>query len=131
MAEEQREQPRAHAGGHPSAKEYVRIGVILAVLTALEVAVAYTDVPHSILIPTLFLLAIVKFALVVLWCHRTAPYGDFGAVAAQVLVGLENPAGQGRRQRGLAEGGPDRARARPRGRTPGTPPRSPRSRPGR
>ena len=67
MAEEQREQPRAHTGGHPSAKEYVRIGVILAVLTALEVAVAYTDVPHSILIPTLFLLAIVKFALVVLW----------------------------------------------------------------
>jgi cytochrome c oxidase subunit 4 len=67
MAEEQREQPRAHGGGHPSAKEYVRIGVILAVLTALEVAVAYTDVPHSILIPTLFLLAIVKFALVVLW----------------------------------------------------------------
>jgi cytochrome c oxidase subunit IV len=67
MAEEEREQPRAHAGGHPSAKEYVRIGVILAVLTALEVAVAYTDVPHSILIPTLFLLAIVKFALVVLW----------------------------------------------------------------
>ena len=67
MAEEQRDQPRAHTGGHPSAKEYVRIGVILAVLTALEVAVAYTDVPHSILIPTLFLLAIVKFALVVLW----------------------------------------------------------------
>jgi cytochrome c oxidase subunit 4 len=67
MAEKQREQPRAHAGGHPSAKEYVRIGVILAVLTALEVAVAYTDVPHSILIPTLFFLAIVKFALVVLW----------------------------------------------------------------
>jgi cytochrome c oxidase subunit 4 len=67
MAEEQREQPRAHAGTHPSAKEYVRIGVILAVLTALEVAIAYTDVPHSILIPTLFLLAIVKFALVVLW----------------------------------------------------------------
>jgi cytochrome c oxidase subunit 4 len=56
-----------HAGGHPSPKEYVRIGVILAVLTALEVAVAYTDVPHAVLIPTLFLLAIVKFALVVLW----------------------------------------------------------------
>jgi cytochrome c oxidase subunit 4 len=67
MAEEQREQPRAHTSGHPSPKEYVRIGVILAVLTALEVAIAYTDVPHSILIPTLFLLAIVKFAIVVLW----------------------------------------------------------------
>jgi cytochrome c oxidase subunit 4 len=66
--EERQQQARPHGGGgHPSAKEYVRIGVILAVLTALEVAVAYTDVPHAILIPTLFLLAIVKFALVVLW----------------------------------------------------------------
>jgi cytochrome c oxidase subunit 4 len=56
-----------HATGHPSPKEYVRIGLILGVLTAIEVAVAYTDIPHAILIPTLFLLAIVKFALVVLW----------------------------------------------------------------
>jgi cytochrome c oxidase subunit 4 len=65
--EEQQGAPRHGGGGHPSAKEYIRIGVILAVLTALEVAVAYTDVNHAILIPTLFLLAIVKFALVVLW----------------------------------------------------------------
>ena len=56
-----------HAAGHPSPKEYVRIGLILAVLTAIEVAVAYTDISHAILIPTLFFLAIVKFALVVLW----------------------------------------------------------------
>jgi cytochrome c oxidase subunit IV len=58
---------REHAAGHPSPKEYVRIGLILAVLTAIEVAVAYTDISHAILIPTLFFLAIVKFALVVLW----------------------------------------------------------------
>lgn len=57
---------RAH-GGHPSPKEYVRIGVILAVLTALEVAASYTGVSGSVLIPTLLVLAIVKFALVVLW----------------------------------------------------------------
>ena len=74
LEERQEEAPEAghstgggHASGHPSTKEYVRIGVILAVLTAIEVAVAYTDMPHAILIPTLFLLAIVKFALVVLW----------------------------------------------------------------
>jgi cytochrome c oxidase subunit 4 len=59
--------PGAHAGGHPSAKEYVRIGVILGVLTALEVAASYTGVSGSILIPTLFVLALIKFALVVLW----------------------------------------------------------------
>jgi cytochrome c oxidase subunit 4 len=57
----------AHHAGHPSAKEYVRIGVILAVLTALEVAASYSGVSGSILIPTLFVLALIKFALVVLW----------------------------------------------------------------
>jgi cytochrome c oxidase subunit 4 len=63
----QQEHATAHVGGHPSAKEYVRIGMILAVLTALEVAIAYTDIPHSILIPTLLIFALVKFAIVVLW----------------------------------------------------------------
>jgi cytochrome c oxidase subunit 4 len=56
-----------HARSHPSPKVYVRIGVILAVLTALEVAASYTGVSGSILIPTLFVLAVIKFALVVLW----------------------------------------------------------------
>jgi cytochrome c oxidase subunit 4 len=56
-----------HGAGHPSPKEYVRIGLILGVLTALEVAASYTGVTGSILIPTLFILAVVKFALVVLW----------------------------------------------------------------
>lgn len=51
---------------HPSAKEYVRIGVILGVLTALEVATYYVDV-GPMLVPTLLGLAVVKFALVVLW----------------------------------------------------------------
>jgi cytochrome c oxidase subunit 4 len=52
---------------HPSAKEYIRIGVILAVLTALEVATYYVDVGSSLLVPTLLGLAVVKFALVVMW----------------------------------------------------------------
>jgi cytochrome c oxidase subunit 4 len=51
---------------HPSAKEYIRIGVILAVLTALEIATYYVDV-GGVLVPTLIGLAIVKFALVVMW----------------------------------------------------------------
>jgi caa(3)-type oxidase subunit IV len=57
----------SHGAGHPSPKEYVRIGVILAVLTALEVGASYAGVTGSILIPTLFVLALIKFALVVLW----------------------------------------------------------------
>ena len=73
MALEQRVDPEhdapagAHAAGHPSPKEYVRIGLILGVLTALEIGASYAGVAGSILIPTLFILAIVKFALVVLW----------------------------------------------------------------
>ena len=57
----------AHGAGHPSPKEYVRIGVILAALTALEIAASYAGVSGGILIPTLFILAVVKFALVVMW----------------------------------------------------------------
>jgi cytochrome c oxidase subunit IV len=56
-----------HRAGHPSPKEYVRIGVILAVLTALEVAASYSGVTGTVIIPTLLGLAVVKFALVVLW----------------------------------------------------------------
>jgi cytochrome c oxidase subunit IV len=57
----------ARAAGHPSPKEYVRIGLILGALTALEIAASYAGVSGSILIPTLFILALIKFALVVLW----------------------------------------------------------------
>jgi len=58
---------RAPHRAHPSAKEYIRIGVILAVLTALEVATYYVEFERALLIPTLFALAVVKFVLVVLW----------------------------------------------------------------
>ncbi|MBI2238447.1 MAG: cytochrome C oxidase subunit IV family protein [Actinobacteria bacterium] len=53
--------------GHPSPKEYVRIAIILAVVTAAEVAVYYTEAVRDFLIPLLFLFAIIKFSLVALW----------------------------------------------------------------
>jgi cytochrome c oxidase subunit 4 len=58
--------PTGH-GSHPSAREYVRIGLILAVLTGLEVTASYADVSGSILIPTLYVLSVIKFLLVVMW----------------------------------------------------------------
>ncbi len=58
---------RAPHKEHPSAKEYIRIGVILAVLTAMEIGASYADVNPAVLIPSLYILAFVKFALVVLW----------------------------------------------------------------
>ena len=52
---------------HPSPKEYIRIAVILALVTAAEVAVYYIEGVQDILIPLLFLFALIKFSLVVLW----------------------------------------------------------------
>lgn len=52
---------------HPSPKEYIRIAVVLGAITAMEVAIYYLDLPRGILIPFLFLLSALKFALVVLW----------------------------------------------------------------
>jgi cytochrome c oxidase subunit 4 len=54
---------------HPSPREYVRIAVVLAVVTAAEVFAYYLDWvhEHGLLIPLLFLFALVKFSLVVLW----------------------------------------------------------------
>ena len=56
-----------HATRHPSPKEYVRIAMILAVVTGFEVAVYYFDLSHLALVGVLFACAILKFTLVVLW----------------------------------------------------------------
>ena len=52
---------------HPSPREYVRIGLILVILTAVEVALSYSDIRTAIRIPALLGLAFLKFVLVVLW----------------------------------------------------------------
>jgi cytochrome c oxidase subunit 4 len=57
----------SHAGRHPSPKEYIRIAIILALITAAEVAIYYIEGAREYLIPMLFLFAIIKFSLVVMW----------------------------------------------------------------
>ena len=52
---------------HPSTREYVRIAIVLGVVTAAEVAIYYVDALSDLLIPLLFLFAVIKFSLVVLW----------------------------------------------------------------
>ena len=52
--------------GHPSPKEYIRIGAILAILTAIEVAASYT-INGALLITLLLSLAVIKFSIVVMW----------------------------------------------------------------
>lgn len=54
-----------NASHHPGVLEYTQIGVILAVLTAIEVGVYYIDMDHNVLVAALIALAALKFGLVV------------------------------------------------------------------
>ncbi len=53
--------------GHPTPRKYVGIAIILAVLTAIEVAVSYIKAIEPILVPVLLVLALVKFQMVASW----------------------------------------------------------------
>lgn len=52
---------------HPGVGQYVEIGIILAVVTALEVALYFLDLSRAVVVPSLLLLTGIKFLLVVMW----------------------------------------------------------------
>jgi Heme/copper-type cytochrome/quinol oxidase, subunit 4 len=52
----------AHA--HPSPLKYVGVAVILAIITAVEVALYYLDLPNKLLVALLMGLAFIKFGMV-------------------------------------------------------------------
>jgi cytochrome c oxidase subunit IV len=52
---------------HPGPREYVVVAIALAIITALEVAVFYVDVPRVLFVTLLLVMSAVKFSLVVLW----------------------------------------------------------------
>jgi cytochrome c oxidase subunit 4 len=56
---------REHA--HPGPVEYVKVGVILAVATGIEVGIYYANLGQHLLTGLLLALMVFKFALVVLW----------------------------------------------------------------
>lgn len=58
-------QSHAAAHEHPSAALYVKIGVVLAIITVVEVALYYIPQLLGVLIPALIILSTVKFILVV------------------------------------------------------------------
>lgn len=60
------DQPHAHAA-HASIGTYVKVAVILTVVTALEFSVIYIRALTPILVPLLLVLSAGKFALVVLF----------------------------------------------------------------
>ncbi|MBW3605942.1 MAG: cytochrome C oxidase subunit IV family protein [Actinobacteria bacterium] len=52
---------------HPDSSQYIVIGIILAVFTAIEVAISFAAVPGEIAVPALIILTVLKFLLVVMW----------------------------------------------------------------
>jgi cytochrome c oxidase subunit IV len=59
--------PLLHQGlehKHPSTVKYVGIAVLLAIITALEVALYYLNMPSALLVAFLLVLAVLKFSLV-------------------------------------------------------------------
>jgi cytochrome c oxidase subunit IV len=57
--------PQTQGHAHPSWQEYVKIGVILFVITAVEVAIVYIEALERVILPLLLILGAVKFVLVV------------------------------------------------------------------
>lgn len=53
-----------HAHEHPSDLKYIKIAIILAVITAAEVAVYYLDISTGVLIAALVPMMVAKFAIV-------------------------------------------------------------------
>jgi len=55
-----------HGGGHATTKTYVQVAVVLALLTAVEVATLYIPgIPNALLVTSLLVMSVVKFVLVV------------------------------------------------------------------
>ncbi len=54
-------------GAHPGPLEYIKIGLILAAITAVEVGIYYIEAIEDVLVPILIVLSALKFSMVVLW----------------------------------------------------------------
>jgi len=59
--------PEAHEEHHPGPLEYLQIGAILFIITAVEVGLYYLDMSYNALVAILIVLSLAKFSLVVLW----------------------------------------------------------------
>lgn len=72
---------------HPDNGQYIAVGIILAVLTAIEVAISFASVPIELAVPALIVLTVLKFLLVVLWfMHLRFDSGWFGRLFTFGLV---------------------------------------------
>jgi cytochrome c oxidase subunit 4 len=84
-------------GQESHVRTYVTVGVILAILTAAEVAVFYIDALKPVLVPLLLIMSAAKFVLVVQyymhlkWDHPLFSrvfYGPMAVAIVFVIIGL-------------------------------------------
>lgn len=81
-----------HAAAHASVKTYVLVGLVLTIITAVEVAIFYIPQLASVLIPVLLTLSAAKFVIVVLFYmhlkfdHPLFSRVFFGPMILAVLV---------------------------------------------
>lgn len=52
---------------HPEPRTYITVAIILAIVTAIEVALSYASALGDLVVPLLIISALFKFALVALW----------------------------------------------------------------
>ena len=59
----------AHEGGHdhPTDAKYIRVAIVLGIVTALEVATYFFNIPGAILITVLMVMMVFKFFYVAAW----------------------------------------------------------------
>lgn len=74
-----------HGHGH-GWKFYTVVGVILTIITAVEVAIFYVPALESILVPTLLILSAAKFAIVVMFYMHLK--SDHNLFSFMFLAGL-------------------------------------------
>ena len=90
------DQPHPVEHPHPTAGTYIRVAIILTVLTVLEVGVFYVPAFHPVLAPVLLTLSAVKFAIVVMFYMHlkmdskffTLLFGGPLLLAGAVMLGL-------------------------------------------
>jgi cytochrome c oxidase subunit 4 len=71
VASEDRPPETADAHGelasHPGPAQYVKVAIVLAIATGLEVGLYYLSLPTGVLVSLLLFFAVIKFSLVALW----------------------------------------------------------------